>query len=122
MNKDLTNVYKVDEKNGIVKYTVKANGEFYTGRAKCNFDDGDKFDIEKGKRIAKLRAVKKMKSAQLKEALYVQGELRKLIEMQDDVDSKVQIYTQSLVSITEKLADVLGVKLPEPEPIEMKNE
>ena len=34
MNKDLTNVYKVNEQKGIVKYTVKANGRYFTGKAK----------------------------------------------------------------------------------------
>ena len=59
---DLTNRYKVNEEKGIVKYTVKAHGEYYTGVAKeTNFEEGDVFDLEKGKRIAKLRAILKMK-------------------------------------------------------------
>ena len=36
---DLTNRYKVNEEKGIVKYTVKAHGEYYTGVAKTNFED-----------------------------------------------------------------------------------
>lgn len=121
MNKDLTNVYKVDETKGLVKYTVKANGNYYTGKAKCNFEDGDKFDLEKGKRIAKLRAVKKMKQAQLKEAMELQYHIRMLVAMQEDLENDVQKYTQSLVSIEDKLAAELGIELPEPEPVEMKN-
>lgn len=121
MNKDLTNVYKVDETKGLVKYTVKANGNYYTGKAKCNFEDGDKFDLEKGKRIAKLRAVKKMKQAQLKEAMELQYHIRMLVAMQEDLENDIQKYTQSLVSIEDKLAAELGIELPEPEPVEMKN-
>ena len=34
---DLTNRYKINEEKGIVKYTVKAHGEYYTGVAKTNF-------------------------------------------------------------------------------------
>lgn len=121
MNKDLTNVYKVDEKQGLVKYTVKANGNYYTGRAKCNFEDGDTFNLEKGKRIAKLRAVKKMKQAQLKEAIELQDQIRMLLAIQEDLENDIQKYTQSLVSIEDKLATELGIELPEPEPVEMKN-
>lgn len=121
MNKDLTNVYKIDETKGLVKYTVKANGNYYTGHAKCNFEDGDKFDLEKGKRIAKLRAVKKMKQAQLKEAMALQYHIRILLAVQEDIENDIQKYTQSLVSIEDKLATELGIELPEPEPVEMKN-
>ena len=121
MNKDLTNVYKVDETKGLVKYTVKANGNYYTGRAKCNFEDGDMFNLDKGKRIAKLRAVKKMKQAQLKEAMELQYHIRMLVAMQEDLENDIQKCTQSLVSIEDKLAAELGIELPEPEPVEMKN-
>ena len=38
---DLTNRYKINEEKGIVKYTVKAHGEYYTGVAKTNFEEGD---------------------------------------------------------------------------------
>lgn len=117
MNKDLTNVYKVNEQKGIVKYTVKANGRYFTGKAKCNFEDGDKFDLEQGKRIAKLRAIRKMKIAQLKEALFVLEQLQILLSAKDDIDGRVQIYTQSICSLDEKLAKELGIELPEPEPI-----
>lgn len=121
MNKDLTNVYKIDETKGLVKYTVKANGSYYTGRAKCNFEDGDMFNLDKGKRIAKLRAVKKMKQAQLKEAMALQYNIRMLLAVQEDIENDIQKYTQSLVSIEDKLATELGIELPEPEPVEMKN-
>lgn len=117
MNKDLTNVYKVDEQKGIVKYTVKANGRYFTGKSKCNFEDGDKFDLEQGKRIAKLRAIRKMKIAQLKAALHVQEQLQILLSAKNNIDERVQVYTQSICSLDEKLAKELGIELPEPEPI-----
>lgn len=121
MNKDLTNVYKVDEKQGVVKYTVKAHGTYFTGKSKCNFEDGDVFDLYKGMRIAKLRAILKMKRAQLKETIELQEQIKILLDAQDDVTSHVQAYTQSIISLEDKLATELGTKLPEPEPIEMKN-
>ena len=52
MAKDLTNIYKIDEAKGLVKYTVKCHGRYFTGKSKVNVDEGDVFDLEKGKRIA----------------------------------------------------------------------
>lgn len=106
---DLTHRYKVNEKTGVVKYTVKAHGVYYTGVAKTNFAEGDVFDLEKGKRIAKLRAILKMKQGLLKEALEVQEFLCELVSKQDDVQELIQKLTQSAANVQEKLNEILEV-------------
>lgn len=106
---DLTNRYKINEEKGIVKYTVKAHGEYYTGVAKTNFEEGDVFDLEKGKRIAKLRAILKMKRALLKEALSIQEVMREIISQEEDLQNHIQALTQSASNVEEKLNEVLGV-------------
>ena len=108
---DLTNRYKVNEEKGIVKYTVKAHGEYYTGVAKTNFEEGDVFDLEKGKRIAKLRAILKMKRALLKEALSIQEVMRDIISHEEELQDHIQALTQSAANVEEKLNEVLGVRI-----------
>ena len=106
---DLTHRYKVNEKTGVVKYTVKAHGVYYTGVAKTNFAEGDVFDLEKGKRIAKLRAILKMKRGLLKEALEIQEVLNELVSKQDDVQELIQKLTQSAANVQEKLNEILEI-------------
>jgi hypothetical protein len=106
---DLTNRYKINEEKGIVKYTLKAHGFYYTGVAKTNFEEGDVFDLEKGKRIAKLRAILKMKRAFLKEALAIQEVMREIISQEEDLQNHIQALTQSAANVEEKLNEVLGV-------------
>ena len=105
----LTHRYKVNEKTGVVKYTVKAHGVYYTGVAKTNFAEGDVFDLEKGKRIAKLRAILKMKRGLLKEALEIQEVLNELVSKQDDVQELIQKLTQSAANVQEKLNEILEI-------------
>jgi hypothetical protein len=108
---DLTNRYKINEEKGIVKYTLKAHGFYYTGVAKTNFEEGDVFDLEKGKRIAKLRAILKMKRAFLKEALAIQEVMREIISQEEDLQNHIQALTQSAANVEEKLNEVLGVRI-----------
>lgn len=108
---DLTNRYKINEEKGIVKYTVKAHGEYYTGVAKTNFEEGDVFDLEKGKRIAKLRAVLKMKQGLMREALHAQEKIRDIISYQEDLQEYIQKLTQSTANVNEKLNTVLGIEM-----------
>lgn len=110
---DLTNRYKINEEKGIVKYTLKAHGFYYTGVAKTNFEEGDVFDLEKGKRIAKLRAILKMKRAFLKEALAIQEVMREIISQEEDLQNHIQALTQSAANVEEKLNEVLGVRIEE---------
>ena len=112
---DLTNRYKINEEKGIVKYTLKAHGFYYTGVAKTNFEEGDVFDLEKGKRIAKLRAILKMKRAFLKEALAIQEVMREIISQEEDLQNHIQALTQSAANVEEKLNEVLGVRIEEEE-------
>ena len=110
---DLTHRYKVNEETGVVKYTVKAHGVYYTGVAKTNFAEGDVFNLEKGKRIAKLRAILKMKRGLLKEALEIQEFLNELVSKQEEVQELIQKLTQSASNVQEKLNKVLGVEMTE---------
>lgn len=108
-NKDLTNVYKIDEANGLVKYTVKAHGMYFTGKSKANVDEGDVFDLEKGKRIAKLRALLKMKRHFLNEALDIQEYVRAMASMEDEITEQVAVLTRSLCHIEDQLNEALKV-------------
>lgn len=109
MAKDLTNVYKVDEAKGLVKYTVKCHGRYFTGQSKVNTADGDVFDLEKGKRIAKLRAIMKMKRAQLAELVEIQDWVRELASHQDELAEQIQVYKNSTQHLQEKLNEALGL-------------
>ena len=105
---DLTKVYQIDEEKGIVKHTVKAYDEYYTGIAKVNTEAGDVFDVEKGKRIAKLRAVRKMKKALLKDALSDLEFVREIASCEENVQDYIQKLTESLNYIQNKLAIEVG--------------
>ena len=85
------------------------NSVVYTGVAKTNFAEGDVFDLEKGKRIAKLRAILKMKRGLLKEALEIQEVLNELVSKQDDVQELIQKLTQSAANVQEKLNEILEI-------------
>lgn len=108
MSVDLTKVYQIDEQNGVVKHTVKAYGEYFTGKAKTNFEDGDKFDLEKGKRIAKLRALSKMKKHLLKEAMCDLEFIRELASTEDELIDYIQKLTESINYIQNRLAIEVG--------------
>lgn len=109
MAQDLTNVYKIDEAKGLVKYTVKCHGRYFTGKSKVNVEDGDVFDLEKGKRIAKLRAVLKMKRAQLTELIEVRDWIREIASCEENLTEQIQVFTNSTVHLQDKLNEVLGV-------------
>jgi len=108
MAKDLTNIYKIDEAKGLVKYTVKAYGVYYTGKSKVNVEAGDVFDLEKGKRLAKLRAILKMKRGLLKELLNFQSEVQFYADMLDDIQEQIQVLTQSATRLQERINNELG--------------
>ena len=50
--------------------------EKFTGKAKCNFEDGDVFDRKTGEKLALLRALEKRE-------IYIEKELEKYIEKTD---------------------------------------
>ena len=108
MAKDLTNVYKVDEAKGIVKYTIKAHGEYYTGKAKVNTAEGDAFDLETGKRIAKLRAILKMKRAIQKELIEYKAWIIYVKSLENEVTNKIDASVKSIENVEKKLEDVLS--------------
>lgn len=100
---DLTKIYQINEEKGIVKHTVKAYGNYFTGTAKTNFEAGDTFDVEKGKRIAKLRAVMKMKKHLLKDALNELEFIREIASLEEDVQDYIQKLTESITYIQNRL-------------------
>ena len=102
---DLTKIYQIDEEKGIVKHTVKAYDEYYTGIAKVNTEAGDVFDVEKGKRIAKLRAVRKMKKALLKDALSDLEFVREIASCEENVQEYIQKLTESISYIDNRLLE-----------------
>jgi len=106
---DLSNTYKIDEVKGLVKYTVKCHGRYFTGRAQVNRDAGDVFDVEKGKRLAKLRALLKMKRAQLTELVEIQTLVRQIAESEQKVTEEVAVFTDSVCRLEAKLNAELGI-------------
>lgn len=118
MAKDLTNVYKIDEAKGLVKYTIKAHGVYYTGKSKVNVEAGDVFDLEKGKRIAKLRAIVKMKRGLLNELLEIQELVRNIASTEEALQEQIAVLTNSVTSVQEKLNTELGIENIE-EPVNM---
>lgn len=110
MKKDLTNIYKIDEAKGLVKYTIKAHGVYYTGKSKVNVEEGDVFDLEKGKRIAKLRAVLKMKRGLLRELLEIQTLVRYIANSEEKLQEEIAILTDSTTRVQEKLNTELGIE------------
>ena len=106
---DLSNIYKIDETKGLVKYTVKCHGQYFTGRAQVNREAGDVFNIEKGKRLAKLRALLKMKRAQLAELIELQTLVRQIAETEPKVTEEVTVFTDSVHRLEAKLHAELGI-------------
>lgn len=119
---DLSNVYKVDEAKGTVKYTVKCHGQYFTGKSKVNRESGDEFDLEKGKRIAKLRAILKMKRAQLTEAIETQSQIREIIAAEPKLNEFIGVLTNSVCQVETKLNAALGIPDPELTPVEEAKE
>ena len=107
MAKDLTNTYKIDEAKGLVKYTIKAHGVYYTGKSKVNVEAGDVFDLEKGKRIAKLRAVLKMKRGLIAETEDMQNKVNDFIAFAPMLEEKLNVLRRSQGQVEAKLQEVL---------------
>ena len=107
MAKDLTNTYKIDEAKGLVKYTIKAHGVYYTGKSKVNVEAGDVFDLEKGKRIAKLRAVLKMKRGLINESIDMQNKINDFIAFAPVLEEKIKVLQRSQGQVEAKLQEVL---------------
>jgi hypothetical protein len=118
MAKDLTNTYKIDEAKGLVKYTIKAHGVYYTGKSKVNVEAGDVFDLEKGKRIAKLRAVLKMKRGLIAETEDMQNKVNDFIAFAPMLEEKLNVLRKSQSQVEAKLQEVLdsiAASAPAPE-------
>lgn len=107
MNNNQTPIISVNEKEGIVKYTVKAYGKYFTGKSKTNFDEGDTFDKDKGIRIAKYRALLKMKKYILTEFLSQQAFIRELASFEEIITEHIRKITESSYNIQNKLDNEL---------------
>lgn len=116
--KDLSNIYKIDEAKGLVKYTIKCHGHYFTGRAQVNRDEGDVFDVEKGKRLAKLRALLKMKRAQLNELIEIQTLVRQIAESEQKITEEVAVFTDSVCRLEDKILAELDI-VPAEEPVDV---
>ena len=110
MAKDLTNVYVIDEEKGIITHTTKAHGKYYKGIAKTNFEAGDTFDVEKGKRIAKLRAILKMKKDQIKGIMDDYHYCLEMADLCDTIQANLQKQVEVYNKIEEKLMKILEVE------------
>jgi len=115
---DLSNIYKINEVKGLVKYTVKCRGHYFTGRAQVNRDAGDVFDVEKGKRLAKLRALLKMKREQLSELVEIQTLVRQIAESEQKITEEIAVFTDSVYRLEDKLLVELGIT-PTEEPVDV---
>lgn len=89
---------KVNKKTGVIKHTMTAYGEYYTGTAKVNEKDGDVFNYDLGCRIAYLRAIIAMK----------QDKIDQLREVKQLINEEGTRYQQSAVvpGLDEKIKDL----------------
>lgn len=105
-------MYTVDEKQGIVTCTLKCYGVYFTGKAKANFDEGEVFDEEIGKKIAKYRAVLKMRKALLKSAMNDLAYIRQIASLEEQVQDYIRKTTENYFKVEQQLNDILGIEVP----------
>lgn len=60
-------------------YTTYKMADSYRGIARCNFDAGDTFDLEKGKEIARKRAIEKCFAAKDKMVAKYKANMEELL-------------------------------------------
>lgn len=96
--------YKISQEKRLVKCTIYAHGVFYTAQAKCV--EGDTFDVEFGKRLAYLRAIKKMKLGEIKFFNAYLAELKQL-PTQDEIQGKIDYLGDGVKNLDTKIADLL---------------
>lgn len=108
--KDLTKVWvKTDDKT--IKYALKAYGKYFVGTAICK--DCDTFNEEKGKRIAKLKAIYKMKKYRANELIKLQSILREYANLEEEVTDELARTTTTMFSVKDKIAKEVGIEIPE---------
>lgn len=108
--KDLTKVWvQIDDKT--IKYALKAYGKYFVGTAVCK--DSDTFDYEKGKRIAKLKAIYKMKKYRANELMKIQELLRTYANLEEDVTAELARTTTTLFSVRDKITKEVGIEFQE---------
>ena len=108
--KDLTKVWvKTDDKT--IKYALKAYGKYFVGSAVCK--ECDTFDVEKGKRIAKLKAIYKMKKYRANELIKLQSILREYASLEEEVTDELARTTTTMFSVRDKITKEVGIEVPE---------
>ena len=104
--------YTIKEKKRLVTYSFVAKGNIYTGRATCSPEDT--FDVEKGKRIAKLRAILALKKDGLRELrtdlTIAQNVLTpaSVKAIEGPLNEKIEVYAVSVQNLEKKIAEQLG--------------
>lgn len=109
---DLTKVW-VQTDSKTIKYALKAYGKYFVGTAVCK--DCDTFDSEKGKRIAKLKAIYKMKKYRVNELIKLQNLLREFACIEDEVTDELARTTTTMFSVKDKIAKEVGIETLEQE-------
>ena len=105
--------YTIKEKKRLVTYTIlTSDGSYFTGRAQCS--PGDTFDVEKGKRIAKFRAIIALKKDQLaslradKEFIsrvMLTNSLRE--KFNREIADEIQVYMDSIKNLEKKVLETV---------------
>lgn len=76
--------------NGVNKWFINTKKEDYViGMAKCNFEDGDIFNIEFGKNLARARALKKLNDVKMSFFNFLIGDILNMIK---DYQNKLSIF------------------------------
>lgn len=100
-------LYKISQEKRVVKCTIYAHGVFFTGVAKC--DQRDEFDVDYGKRLAYLRAIRKMKIGEIRAVCAYIEQLKKLPTIAE-LEDKVNYLQKGVENLNTKIADQLALK------------
>lgn len=96
--------YYVNDKKQEVYCVTKYENETVKGIAKCSPED--KFDLEKGKRLAKARCVKKLYNKKLNHA---RDTLTFLMELQDEITCLLTAAENDFDSVFDRYGDAAAI-------------
>lgn len=99
--------YKISQEKRYVKCSIYAHGVYFTGTAKC--DDRDEFDAQFGKRLAYLRAIRKMKQGLIKATQMFLEEIQALPSV-EEINDKVKYLTAGVEHLDAKIDELLATK------------
>lgn len=103
--------YTIKEKKRLVTHTILTSDEtYFTGRSQCSPDDT--FDVEKGKRIAKLRAIIALKKDQLSSLRADKEFISRVILTNSlrekfirEIADEIQVYMTSIKNLEKKVLE-----------------